>query len=581
MNNKILYIHIGLHKTGTTAIQYFLHNNRKALLRMGICYPDVPDDDITPIQHRYIATLIKDKKQTGFLSFIKKNMLKSPGLVLSSECFLENPEYVDWFGQLRRLFDEVKIIVYLRRQDQWIESAYSYFLKYHNIMIDATIEEWVDGFLGENTLLWWYGADWFELINKWAVVFGRENIIVRKYDRDSFYKNSLLSDFMSIIGIENFDDFEIKMDTKINAKMQNRNEYEFYRITKPFMWHKEQNDLLNRVNQFIEYDEYSILSPANKIKIMEYFSESNEKVASEFLDGDPGIFNVVDIEKNSDWKPYEGFSYQLIRKMIEAVDLGKYKQFHDFLRSYKNSSSLPTLKTRKYTNGFCPICQRKVIFISKHHWLRDHYLCSSCSSIPRERAIMHVIEMKMPHWRMCAIHESSPVNRGASLKLKEQCANYTATQYDLDLGLGNKHPIKGYRSEDLENQTFSDNSFDLVITQDVMEHLFNPVKAFQEIRRTLKPGGMHIFTTPLVNKKKPTQRRAKIMTNEEIKYLFPPEYHGNPLSESGSLVTWHYGYDIVRLIEEATDNHTEIIDCYDPQLGIEGEYLEVIVQTNK
>jgi 2-polyprenyl-3-methyl-5-hydroxy-6-metoxy-1,4-benzoquinol methylase len=51
--------------------------------------------------------------------------------------------------------------------------------------------------------------------------------------------------------------------------------------------------------------------------------------------------------------------------------------------------------------------------------------------------------------------------------------------------------------------TFGDETFDLTITQDVMEHVFNPEKAFQEIMRTTKSGGAHVFTTPLVRKNQP------------------------------------------------------------------------------
>jgi len=35
------YIHIGIHKTGSTAIQHFLHHNHDALLNHGILYPKV------------------------------------------------------------------------------------------------------------------------------------------------------------------------------------------------------------------------------------------------------------------------------------------------------------------------------------------------------------------------------------------------------------------------------------------------------------------------------------------------------------------------------------------------------------
>ena len=113
---------------------------------------------------------------------------------------------------------------------------------------------------------------------------------------------------------------------------------------------------------------------------------------------------------------------------------------------------------------------------------------------------MHVIQTRYPNWRDLTIHESSPGNRGASVKLAKQCRSYTASQYDPQLGFGNTHPNAGYRSENLENQTFPDKAFDLVVTQDVFEHIFDAPVAFMEIARTLRPGGAHIFTTHLSTK---------------------------------------------------------------------------------
>jgi glycosyltransferase involved in cell wall biosynthesis/SAM-dependent methyltransferase len=229
--------------------------------------------------------------------------------------------------------------------------------------------------------------------------------------------------------------------------------------------------------------------------------------------------------------------------------------------------------------GLCPICEKDVRFTTNHEWLRDHYICSGCGSIPRERAIMHVIGARYPNWRELKLHESSSGNRGASLKLAKECRNYTATQFDPNLPFGSIHPTNGYRSEDLEKQTFADESFDIVVTQDVMEHIFDAEAAFREIHRTLKPGGAHIFTTPLVNKEKPTLQRAQLLFDGQVKYLFAPEYHGNPMSSEGSLVTWHWGYDIKNIIQEKiTDCRVEIINPSDRSQGIEAEYIEVIIQ---
>ena len=44
-------------------------------------------------------------------------------------------------------------------------------------------------------------------------------------------------------------------------------------------------------------------------------------------------------------------------------------------------------------------------------------------------------------------------------------------------------------NQNLEKLTYEDESFDVVITQDVFEHINEPFQAFKEIARVLKPGG--------------------------------------------------------------------------------------------
>jgi hypothetical protein len=230
--------------------------------------------------------------------------------------------------------------------------------------------------------------------------------------------------------------------------------------------------------------------------------------------------------------------------------------------------------------GWCPICEARVKFIAYNSWFRDHYLCDRCGSIPRERALMYVIQTRYPDWRDLTVHESSPGNRGASVKLAQQCRSYTASQYDPQLGFGNTHPTAGYRSENLEKQTFGEKAFDLVVTQDVFEHVFDAPKAFMEIARTLRPGGAHIFTTPLVNKEKPSEKWASL-SDAGVVYHQPPEYHGNPMSAEGSLVTWHWGEDILTHIKDASGLDTEVVALDDLKMGIRAEYIEVLVTTRR
>ena len=227
--------------------------------------------------------------------------------------------------------------------------------------------------------------------------------------------------------------------------------------------------------------------------------------------------------------------------------------------------------------GHCPCCRRDAEFRARYDWFRDHLLCEHCGCIPRERALMMTIDRWMPDWREKSIHESSPGGRGASILLAAECPDYQGTHYSPQTPLGS--PIKGtnFSCEDLERQTFADESFDLVVSQDVMEHVFDPAAAFKDIARTLKPGGVHIFTTPLVNKHKPSEVWASLDDAGEIVYHHEAEYHGNPIDQKGSLVTMHWGYDIAEHIHRACGLHTTLVQIDDLSHGIRAEYIEVCV----
>ncbi len=153
--------------------------------------------------------------------------------------------------------------------------------------------------------------------------------------------------------------------------------------------------------------------------------------------------------------------------------------------------------------GYCYGCDSPVKFVARGDWWRDQYICEACGSIPRERALMFCIDRFFPSWRDLVIHESSPVDRGASRRLRQEAQHYAATQF-VPGAIGGSI-VGGVRCEDLEALTFPDDSIDLHITQDVFEHLLDPAAAFREIARTLRPGGGHVFTTPLVNKEKPSE----------------------------------------------------------------------------
>ncbi len=164
-----------------------------------------------------------------------------------------------------------------------------------------------------------------------------------------------------------------------------------------------------------------------------------------------------------------------------------------------------------------------------------------------------------------------------SKKLRREAADYTASFFLPGKKRGEPLKKLDARNEDLERQTFADETFDLVITQDVFEHLFRPDLAIAEIARTLKPGGAHVCTVPICLKSAPSARRALRREDGTVEHLATPVYHGNPIDETGSLVTVDYGYDIADYFDRSSGLNTTIVLIDDLSRGIHAEYIEVLV----
>jgi SAM-dependent methyltransferase len=226
----------------------------------------------------------------------------------------------------------------------------------------------------------------------------------------------------------------------------------------------------------------------------------------------------------------------------------------------------------RFNFGYCPVCRKPTLFIRRGEWLRDLYLCVLCRSIPRQRALMQALERHFPDWRQLAVYESSP-DGAASKTLRRCCRHYTASQYWPDVPPGEVRD--GLRCENLEALTFDDESFDLVITQDVFEHVLDPDAGFREVARVLKPRGAHVFTVPLYPGRR-TKTRARA-TEHGIEHLAPPEYHRNPVDPNGSLVVTEWGGDIAKRIVQASGMRTVVHEFHNPRHGLAGEFLNLCV----
>jgi SAM-dependent methyltransferase len=186
--------------------------------------------------------------------------------------------------------------------------------------------------------------------------------------------------------------------------------------------------------------------------------------------------------------------------------------------------------------------------------------------------LIAVLEEHFPAWRALTIHESSP-GGPASEKLARECQGNVATQFLPDTPPGAAKD--GVRCEDLEALTSADGSFDLVVTQDVFEHVLDPARGFREMARTLKPGGAHVFTIPWYSWKD-TRIRA-VREKGAVRHLVDPDYHRNPIDPRGSLVVPEWGRDFCEFIEKHSGLKTRVVRLHDRRRGIDGEFREVFI----
>ncbi|MCO5153700.1 MULTISPECIES: bifunctional 2-polyprenyl-6-hydroxyphenol methylase/3-demethylubiquinol 3-O-methyltransferase UbiG [unclassified Shinella] len=187
-----------------------------------------------------------------------------------------------------------------------------------------------------------------------------------------------------------------------------------------------------------------------------------------------------------------------------------------------------------------------------------------------------VLEEHFPNWRRLKIHESSPITRGISAKIKREATDLVQTQFYPDLPRGSKE--REYQCEDLQNLTFPSHVFDLFISLDVMEHIPDPEAAVREICRTLKPGGAMLCTWPVrKNQVGAIERRVVYNDDGTTTNVKPEEWHGNPVDAKGSIVTVDYGYDIHKALSAWGGFDVRVYRFCDRTHGILGEYTEVFL----
>ncbi|MFM7312097.1 MAG: class I SAM-dependent methyltransferase [Cyanobium sp.] len=107
--------------------------------------------------------------------------------------------------------------------------------------------------------------------------------------------------------------------------------------------------------------------------------------------------------------------------------------------------------------------------------------------------------------------------------------------------------------QDLSALSFGDASFELVICNELFEHIQNLQAAFGEIARVLRPGGRLLATCPLAFGQKDSILKVRYdPVSQTAELMGDAEFHGDPVRpESGSLVYQIPGWDVLDHLKAA------------------------------
>ncbi len=128
-----------------------------------------------------------------------------------------------------------------------------------------------------------------------------------------------------------------------------------------------------------------------------------------------------------------------------------------------------------------------------------------------------------------------------ALHIALQAAQRSDTRYEFSEYFGAAYRpgelVGGVRHENLEALSFPSQSFDLVLSSDVLEHMPQPYVAHAEIFRVLRPGGCHLFTVPCNLMMAHDDVRASLKDGEVV-YHAEKLFHGDPVRPDEGILVW-------------------------------------------
>lgn len=335
---KTLYLHIGTSKTGTTTIQTYCGINREQLKSKGVLFPIMPYhyDRITKNRNgHFLYAMIYEN---GVRNKEKEEQVLKQELDYIVDCFkdydnvLLSEESIWWATATRRkgLWKylqehsqqnnyQVKIIVYLRRQDQFMMSRYNQIIKTDTGGGTQRFYEYFKDMNGKYKCV----MNYRQRLDYMAKFFPKENIVVKRFDRSYFYNGDLNADFLHILGVEIDDTFaELPKDENLGISVQSG---ELKRVlnrlgTMTFAENQKLLQMLNECEELLPKREVSIMTTEHIEKFMKKFIDDNESIAVDYIgDGKP-MFDY-NYKKKPVWS-YEDKNYheEVILFFAKAID---------------------------------------------------------------------------------------------------------------------------------------------------------------------------------------------------------------------------------------------------------------------
>jgi SAM-dependent methyltransferase len=211
---------------------------------------------------------------------------------------------------------------------------------------------------------------------------------------------------------------------------------------------------------------------------------------------------------------------------------------------------------------------------------RERLICPTCGLNTRQRLMAHLLKETvggLDHPPRIYLYEQvTPFFQWARTALPGEVIGSEYLGHDVPGGA----VVNGVRHEDALALSFEDASLDVIISQEVLEHVPQVDPAVAETARVLRPGGRFLFTIPFHTASDVTVQRAKLVDGEVV-HLMTPDFHGNPVSSEGSLVFFDHGWDVLDRFRSHGFDDVSMLSAWSALYGYLGGAMLIVFSATR